>query len=108
MAYTPRRPRRSLPSRSATSLNKSLANVVLLVVALTVILLARCDSNPSHKSESGSWVDYLITPKHLRLPKSVIDVQQERDRMIQNDTAPLGTQQQDSQDRTQRTPGAPD
>ena len=108
MVYTPRRPRRPLPTRSATSLNKNLANVVLLIVALTVILLTRCDSSPSHKNESGSWVDYLITPKHLRLPKSVIDVQQERARTIQNNTALPSTQQQGSQDRIQYTPYIPD
>ena len=50
------------------------------MVVLAIILLSRCDSDQPGEESQGSWVDYLITPKHLRLPKSVIDVQQERTR----------------------------
>ena len=105
MVYTPRRPRRTLPRSSTMSLNKSVANVILLIVALTVILLSRCDSKPSQTDASGSWVDYLITPKHLRLPKSVIDVQQERARTIQESTI---VPRRGDQDRSQHTSGGPD
>ena len=79
MVYTPRRVSRPL-SRSSTTSTKNLANAVVLMVVLAVILLSRCDSDQPTKENQGSWVDYLIPPKHLRLPKSVIDVQQERAR----------------------------
>ena len=79
MVYTPRRVSRPLP-RSSINSTKNLVNAMLLMVVLAIILLSRCDSDQPSEESEGSWVDYLITPKHLRLPKSVIDVQQERAR----------------------------
>ena len=79
MVYTPRRVSRPV-SMSSTTSTRNLANAVVLMVVLTIILLSRCDSDHPDKESQGSWVDYLITPKHLRLPKRVIDVQQEQAR----------------------------
>ena len=89
MGHSSHRARRTLPRGSSSSVNKSMVNAALLIVALAIILLSRCEPDQKPEHTQGSWVDYLITPKHLRLPKSVIDVQQERARSTQHQLAPV-------------------
>ena len=102
MGHSPRRARRPLPRGSSSSVNKSMVNAALLIVALAIILLSRCEPDQKSEHTQGSWVDYLITPKHLRLPKSVIDVQQERARSIKHQVAPLDL------DKTMKPPASSD
>lgn len=68
------RARRALPPKPKTRPIAGLINTLILIIALTLILLSRggLESNPESE-ETGSWVDYLITPKELRLPPSVTD-----------------------------------
>ena len=75
MAHPTRRARRALPPQPQARPLKGLINVMILVVALTLILVSRCDLKESATAaqEQGSWVDYLITPKELRLPPSVTE-----------------------------------
>ena len=74
MVQHTRRGRRALPPRPQSKPLKGLINVMILIIALTLILMSRCDlKESSTASERGSWVDYIITPKELRLPPSVTE-----------------------------------
>ena len=76
MTQKRQRSRRVLTPEPKSSPIAQLVNVMLLIVALSIILLSQCDST-STKTQDGSWIDHFITPKDLHLPKSVLDLEAE-------------------------------
>lgn len=52
---------------------------MILLVALIIILLTRCEEDASSSSEQNAqWFNNFITPRDLHLPKSVIDLEREQ------------------------------
>jgi len=61
--------RRRLPPPPRTQGKGVFLNLLGMLVILTLIISYQCDDKP----RSSSWMDALITPPELRLPKSVTD-----------------------------------
>ena len=69
--------RRSTPTpyRASRTSKSGLLNLVVMVFILGVLLSARCSS--SDGSQQG-WVNVLLPPSDLSLPKSVLDLELEK------------------------------
>lgn len=73
-----RRTRQTLPRSASHHPLIGMINAAILAIGLTVILASRCDE-PTTTSDQSGWLDSLITPKDLHLPKSVTDVLRDRE-----------------------------
>ncbi len=68
-----RRERRPLSRTPKTSPLVGVVNSFILVIGLCVILASRCEQGSTAQEQDNSWINSLITPKDLHLPKSVTD-----------------------------------
>ena len=79
-----RRERRPLSRTPKTSPLVGVINSFILVIGLCVILASRCEQGSTAQEQDHSWINSLITPKDLHLPKSVTDKLLEKKKQAQD------------------------
>lgn len=82
ISYKKRRERRPLNRSPRSSPLVGVVNSLILVIGLTLILASRCEQSDQASSQDESWLNHLITPKDLHLPKSVTDKLTEKSKQV--------------------------
>ena len=73
ISYKKRRERKPLSRSPRSSPLMGVVNSLILVIGLTLILASRCEQSDQAANQDASWLNHLITPKDLHLPRSVTD-----------------------------------
>ena len=73
ISYKKRRERKPLSRSPRSSPLVGVVNSLILVIGLTLILASRCEQSDQAAKQDANWLNHLITPKDLHLPRSVTD-----------------------------------
>ena len=55
-------------------------NFVAMIVILSVLIISRCQKEPEQQADDTSWIQYLVMPADLHLPRSICDLVQSGER----------------------------
>ena len=55
-------------------------NFVAMIVILSVLGLSRCQDDQTNQADDTSWIQYLVMPADLHLPRSICDLVQSGER----------------------------
>ena len=97
ISYKKRRERKPLSRVPRGSPLVGVVNSLILVIGLTLILASRCEQSNQALNQEANWLNHLITPKDLHLPRSVTDkLNEEASKATKNQKIePLNDEKQD-------------